>query len=141
MQLEGWKCLECGVIYAPFVKECRCSVKIQDNVRISCNHNWPSPDAECLNCGLTLESLQAVCFHYWPDTSAPCTKCGLKMGSGITFTVPPNVPVVDISGCVHIYPDSSLTTQGRFCSLCGAQEVQWETPGNTTVPQGGTING
>ena len=116
MQLEGWKCLECGVIYAPFVKECRCSVKIQDNMD--------------------------QCFHNWPDTSAPCTKCGLKMTGGITFTVPPNVPVVDISGCVHVYPDSSLTTAGRFCSLCGVQEVLWEKSGTTGgTQQGGTING
>ena len=103
MQLEGWKCLECGVVYAPFVTECRCSVKIQDNV----------------------EQAGTVCFHNWPSSSTPCTKCGMVM-TEITF-----MPTVDISGCTHVYPDSSLTTAGRFCSLCGAQEVLWEKPGNT----------
>ena len=116
MQLEGWKCLECGVVYAPFVTECRCSAKMSTN------------------------DVHLVCIHEWPEPYAPCTKCGVRM-EGISFTVPPNVPVVDISGCVHIYPDSSLTTAGRFCSLCGSQEVLWEKTGNTTVPQGGTING
>ena len=109
MQLEGWKCLECGVVYAPFVKECRCSVKIQDNVDL------------------------AQCFHLY--TEGKCTKCGMVM-AGITFT-----PTVVDTECVHVYPDSSLTTAGRFCSLCGSQEVLWEKPGNTTVSQGGTING
>lgn len=125
MQLEGWKCLECGVVYAPFIKECRCSVKIQDNVDIAgCPHSYT--DGRCTQCGLMMPGL--VCFHNWPSTSAPCTKCGVMMGAGITFT-PTVVPTVDISGCEHVYPDSSLTTAGRFCSLCGAQEVLWERPG------------
>jgi len=142
MQLEGWKCLECGTVYAPFVKECRCSVKIQDNTQLArCDHDWPGPYVPCTKCGLMTTDLQKACFHNWPDTSSPCTKCGLKMGQGITFTVPEGVPKVDISGCVHVYPDSSLTTAGRFCSLCGAQEVLWERPGRPGTISRGTING
>lgn len=112
MQLEGWKCGECGVVYAPFVTECRCAAKIQDNT-------------------------EETCFHYWPNTSTPCTKCGVMM-SGITFDM--NIPTVDISGCVHVYPDSSLTTAGRFCSKCGAQEVLWERP-STISAIGGSTDG
>ena len=66
MQLEGWKCLECGTVYAPFVKECRCSVKITSNVQLP------------------------VCFHTYINEK--CTKCGMIM-TRITFDSPePPVP-------------------------------------------------
>ena len=100
--LEGWKCLECGTVYAPFVKECRCSVKIESNVQLP------------------------VCFHTYINET--CTKCGMAM-TRITFDSPE--PTI----CQHIYGDNR--TAGRFCTLCGTQEVIWEQPGNTCY-EGGT---
>ena len=120
MQLEGWKCLECGVVYAPFVKECRCSVKM---VKIQGNM-----DAD------------HACFHNWPDSVSPCTKCGIMMTSPVTFDFQPYV--VQTPPCQHLYDDSSLTTAARLCTKCGMQEVRWEKPGTVGgTKEGGTING
>ncbi len=140
--LEGWKCLECGVVYAPFVKACRCSVKIQNNYeQVTCLHEWPGPDTPCINCGLVISTVQQACFHNWPEMGPECTKCGLRFVGGITFTTP--VPTI----CQHIYGEQ--LTAGRFCTLCGMQEVRWEQPGNmckvtvSDLPEGtiGSSNG
>ena len=71
---ESWKCIECGVVYAPFVTECRCSVTVATN------------------------EMYLTCVHEWPEPYAPCTKCGMTMG-GVTFEV--SAPTVDIVGCQH----------------------------------------
>ncbi len=126
---ESWKCIECGVVYAPFVTECRCSVTVATNeIHLTCVHEWTEPYAPCTKCGVKIQEIQATCFHNWPEPYAPCTKCGMIMG-GVRFEV--STPTVDIVGCQHIYGDN--TTTGRFCTLCGTQEVLWEKPGNTCL--------
>ncbi len=102
--LEGWKCLECGVVYAPFVTECRCSATISTNEE------------------------QVGCFHDWPRPWAPCSKCGLVLGIPTWSAAEEPAPVP----CQHIFPSES-TTAGNRCTLCGVQEVLWENPNHTMM--------
>ena len=104
MPLEGWKCLECGVVYAPFVKECRCSVKIKSNEE------------------------QVGCLHDYPGPYVACTKCGLMMVSNWDFKS--SIDRADQSPCHHVWSEQGRA--GRYCTKCMMQEVLWERPGNTT---------
>lgn len=96
--INGWKCGECGVVYAPFIKECRCAVKLND---------------------------QAECFHNWPERHAPCTKCGYVIPMP-SFTFTPTVEKVDLSVCQHTW--SEIYTNGRHCLNCGETEPLFGTP-------------
>ena len=87
---EGWKCGECGVIYAPFIKECRCSVKIIGNII--------GNDA---------------CFHDWAGPGHKCTKCGLIHLGGITFDSP------SATICQHTWSEEGQSTGGQYCTNCG----------------------
>ncbi|KKL25594.1 hypothetical protein LCGC14_2403740 [marine sediment metagenome] len=104
--LEGWKCLECGVVYAPFIKECRCSAKVITNEE------------------------QVACFHNWTGPGTKCTKCGLIMIGGITFDSPP--PTI----CQHIWSESGASTGGRYCLNCGACEPLFSPVKTTADEQG-----
>lgn len=88
MMVEGWKCGECGVVYAPFINECRCSVKYQGNDQAECFHNWPEPYHPCTKCGyvtpmptFTTVQDQTVCQHTWSESGQStagryCLNCG-----------------------------------------------------------------
>ena len=90
MQNEGWKCLECGVVYAPFVRECRCSVNMVGNDQV-CFHEYADKGTTCTKCGLTMIGLSfdvepynaTPCQHVYPESGIGtagtlCTKCGMQ---------------------------------------------------------------
>ena len=85
--IEGWKCGECGVVYAPFVTECRCSVKFQGN-NDACIHDWAGPGYTCKKCGfINIGGLDfdtppsTICQHTWSELGQStggrhCLNCG-----------------------------------------------------------------
>ena len=102
MQLEGWKCMECGVVYAPFIKECRCSVKI--------NFNY-------------------ACIHDWPGPGVKCSKCGLINLSG-SFII--DTPQQEVLPCQHEWCESGQSTLGPQCKICGALQQPFDNQSTGT---------
>jgi len=101
-QMEGWVCPKCETVYAPFIKECRCSVKI--NFNISCIHDWAGPGHKCSKCGL------------------------INLGGNVTISTPQQ----EVLPCEHVWSEPGQSTLGPQCKKCGALQQTFDDQSTVT---------
>ena len=67
---EGWKCSECGTVYAPFIRECNCSRNVKPTISSvsKVEINFP-----CLWDGMSETAPGSGIKIGW--LSCPCPKC------------------------------------------------------------------